>query len=49
MISFICPSIRPKYWKFISKEIHDDDFQYEIIFIGPKKAMQIVYRQIVNL
>ena len=38
MISFICPSIRPKYWKFISKEIHDDDFQYEIIFIGPKKS-----------
>ena len=38
MISFIIPSIRPKFWNFISKEIHDDNFQYEIIFIGPKHS-----------
>ena len=38
MITFICPSIRPKYWDYIQKSIHDDNFQYEIIFIGPKHS-----------
>lgn len=38
MISFICPSIRPKYWKLIREDIHDSKFKYEIIFIGPKSS-----------
>ena len=37
MITFICPSIRPKYWDYIQKSIHHNKIKYEILFIGPKK------------
>lgn len=39
MITFICPSIRPKYWDYIQKSIHHNKIKYEILFIGPKKNL----------
>jgi hypothetical protein len=46
MITFICPSIRPKYWNYIQKSIHHNKIKYEILFIGPKKNLG--YRQTDN-
>ena len=46
MITFICPSIRPKYWDYIYKSIHHNRIKYEILFIGPKKNLG--YKQMDN-
>jgi len=35
VISFICPSIRPKNWIKLFENINDNNFEFEIIFLGP--------------
>lgn len=36
-ISIICSSRRPYLWKKFYNQIHSDNIDYEIIFIGPFK------------
>jgi hypothetical protein len=42
LISFICPTIRPENWKRTRDQIAFKNYDFEVIFIGPKKSFYSV-------